>query len=164
MGTQEMARQGREGSAPAQSRVTLAGFLADRDEGCPSCGYNLRGLGTDRCPECNSELVLRVAMAEPRLALFLSTVVAWALGAGFSVLLILYVLTRFAFTPSSLPPMREFLPVPVAGALIQGTAVVLLIVHQKRVRRRGRGARIGLLVAGVVCTLVNVGVFAWRVN
>ena len=36
-------------------------YLAERDEACPGCGYNLRGLSGERCPECARELVLAVA-------------------------------------------------------------------------------------------------------
>lgn len=145
-------------------RVTLAAYLADRDEACPSCGYNLRGLASDRCPECMTELVLRVAMAEPRLGLFLSTVVAWSLGAGFSALLLVYLLVVLVITPMSLPPMNEFLVTPVGGTLLEGGAVALLIVRQRRVRRLPLGKRVSLLVAGVVCTLANVCLFAWLVR
>jgi hypothetical protein len=30
----------------------LRAFLAVRDVACPGCGYNLRGLGSNRCAEC----------------------------------------------------------------------------------------------------------------
>lgn len=152
------------GARPRVSGVSLAAYLADRDEACPSCGYNLRGLTSDRCPECMTELVLRVAMAEPRLGLFLSTVVAWSLGAGFSLLLLVYLLVVMVMTPRSLPPMDEFLVTPVGGTLLEGGAVVLLIVHQRRVRRWPLTKRVALLVAGAVCTLANVCVFAWLVR
>lgn len=151
-------------TGPATGPVTLAAYLSDRDEACPSCGYNLRGLASDRCPECMTELVLRVAMAEPRLGLFLSTVVAWSLGAGFSALLLVYLLVVMVMTPRSLPPMEEFMVTPVGGTLLEGGAVVLLIVHQRRVRRWPLTKRVALLVAGVVCTLANVCVFAWLVR
>lgn len=152
------------GARPRVSGVNLAAYLAERDEACPSCGYNLRGLASDRCPECMTELVLRVAMAEPRLGLFLSTVVAWSLGAGFSLLLLVYLLVVMVMTPRSLPPMDEFLVTPVGGTLLEGGAVVLLIVHQRRVRRWPLTKRVALLVAGAVCTLANVCVFAWLVR
>lgn len=32
--------------------LVLEVFLEDRDEACPSCGYNLRGLKATECPEC----------------------------------------------------------------------------------------------------------------
>ncbi len=148
----------------ATGSATLANYLADRDEACPSCGYNLRGLASDRCPECMTELVLRVAMAEPRLGLFLSTVVAWSLGAGFSLLLLVYLLVVMVIASRSLPPMDEFLVTPVGGTLLEGGAVVLLVVNQRRVRRWPLPKRVALLVAGATCTLVNVCVFAWLVR
>lgn len=169
-----MATQDREGhvartdeASPqrvATGSATLAHYLADRDEACPSCGYNLRGLASDRCPECMTELVLRVAMAEPRLGLFLSTVVAWSLGAGFSALLLVYLVVVMVMTPRSLPPMHEFLVTPVGGTLLEGGAVVLLVAHQRRVRRWPLSKRVALLVAGAVCTLANVCVFALLVR
>lgn len=146
------------------THVSLAAYLADRDEACPSCNYNLRGLGSDRCPECNTELVLRVAMAEPRLGLFLATVVAWALGAGFSVLLILYAMVVIMNRPGSIPPLREFLAVPLGGTVVQGSAVIALLIFQKRIRRWSHGPRVILCVAGVACTLLNLGLFARYVN
>lgn len=39
-------------------------YLAERDEACPGCGYNLRGLSGERCPECARELALAVAHRE----------------------------------------------------------------------------------------------------
>jgi hypothetical protein len=36
----------------------IATFLASRDVDCPSCRFNLRGLTTNRCPECNTLLQL----------------------------------------------------------------------------------------------------------
>ncbi|MEM6459476.1 MAG: hypothetical protein AAF710_08815 [Planctomycetota bacterium] len=46
--------------------AALRGFVAERDVGCPSCDYNLRGLTGDVCPECGVGLRLRVGLAEPR--------------------------------------------------------------------------------------------------
>ncbi len=34
----------------------LQRFLAGRDIPCPACAYNLRGLGSPRCPECGAPL------------------------------------------------------------------------------------------------------------
>lgn len=35
-------------------------FLANRDAACPACGYNLRGLTAEACPECRHELELQI--------------------------------------------------------------------------------------------------------
>lgn len=61
----------------------LIGFLAARDVPCPACGYNLRGLTTDRCPECDRELVLQIRLAEPRMAAWITAVVGSAAMTGF---------------------------------------------------------------------------------
>ncbi len=34
----------------------LRSFLAERDAPCPECGYGLRGLTGDRCPECGTQV------------------------------------------------------------------------------------------------------------
>lgn len=52
-------------------RNLLAGILADRDWACPGCGYNIRGLKSDRCPECDQVLEVRISLAEPGLGRFL---------------------------------------------------------------------------------------------
>ena len=36
----------------------LAAYLAERDVPCPACGYNLRGLKAQACPECTQPPVL----------------------------------------------------------------------------------------------------------
>lgn len=42
----------------------VAGYLASRDEPCPRCGYNLRGVAGGACPECGRELLLELAGRE----------------------------------------------------------------------------------------------------
>lgn len=42
----------------------LCEFLADRDAPCPRCGYNLRGLTGEACPECGMVLSVERLMAE----------------------------------------------------------------------------------------------------
>lgn len=157
-----------KGTAQAQRGTLMSDelqrFLAHRDEACPSCGYNLRGLASGRCPECRTDLVLRVSVAEPRLGLFLSTVVAWALGAGFSALLLVYIGVASLVRPMGMPPLWPFLVVPILGTLVQGSAVLALVLFQRRVRRWDLGVRIALLAAGAACTLLNVVVFALLVD
>ena len=64
---------------------SLRSFLAERDEPCPNCGYNLRGLASDTCPECRQQLVLSVRVREPRHGPYITAVVGLACGAGFHV-------------------------------------------------------------------------------
>ncbi len=45
----------------------LAGYLKGRDAPCPGCGYNLRDLIGDRCPECGETLtVVKIIYHAPR--------------------------------------------------------------------------------------------------
>jgi hypothetical protein len=45
----------------------LHDYLREQDIPCPGCGYNLRGLTSATCPECNQALELRVTVAEAAL-------------------------------------------------------------------------------------------------
>lgn len=50
---------------PSESdQAFLKSFLEARDTPCPACGYNLRRLKGDRCPECGRQLVLSVGTAD----------------------------------------------------------------------------------------------------
>lgn len=113
---------------------TLQVYLANRDVPCPNCSYNLRGLSTSRCPECNLEVSLRLELEEPHLRALLVTAVGWwssvavpaavvitAFGitmlpevnspTGSEAVLILYI--PLAFAIASVPPAIYF--VTVAG-------------------------------------------------
>jgi len=37
----------------------LRSFLADRNAPCPACGYGLRGLVGNRCPECGTQVAVQ---------------------------------------------------------------------------------------------------------
>lgn len=73
---------------PDSEAAALTAFLADRDVPCPSCDYNLRGLPSGVCPECNQNLVLRVGLAEPRLAPYLFTLIFTSAGGGFGLIVL----------------------------------------------------------------------------
>ncbi len=49
----------------------LVEFLQDRDTPCPLCGYNLRNLTDNVCPECRHELRLTVGVTKPMFLWFL---------------------------------------------------------------------------------------------
>lgn len=42
----------------SDDRHGLRDYLAERDIACPGCGYNLRGLPGDACPECGKPVEL----------------------------------------------------------------------------------------------------------
>lgn len=43
----------------ADAHEMLRRYLADHDAPCPACGYNLRGLEGETCPECGEAVALR---------------------------------------------------------------------------------------------------------
>src|SRR4051812_33678965 len=63
----------------------LVAYLRDRDEPCPLCRYNLRGLTGARCPECGRALRLSVGLVEPLLGPWLLLTVPLVACAGLGV-------------------------------------------------------------------------------
>src|SRR6185369_3667260 len=76
---------------PVDADAMLHSFLAERDAACPGCGYNLRNLQGNRCPECGDELTLRVNLVEPKLGAFITGLVGLSAGAGFNGMMLLWV-------------------------------------------------------------------------
>src|SRR5262245_60284030 len=140
----------------AQAGELLIRYLADRDVSCPGCGYNLRDLTRDRCPECDQELALRVGLVESRLAGFIAGLIGLAAGAGFSGLLVVFFTVHF-FTGTFQPGW--FLLFTSAGLLLEGGLLALWVAHGRRIRRLGRGRRLLLVLGCWVLTLANLIVF-----
>jgi len=44
----------------SEDQALLAAYLKERRTPCPGCNYELRGLTTDHCPECNAPLELAI--------------------------------------------------------------------------------------------------------
>lgn len=137
----------------------LRSYLAERDCACPGCGYNVRGLPSGRCPECNQVLVLLVGLAEPRMGLFLAAVIGAAAGLGLNGLLLLYAVVAIArFGMGGF--FNYFIVHNAAGAVAQGLMLCLLLARGPRIRRWGRGLRVALAVAMWALSLVNVAIFS----
>ena len=80
---------------PADDELAcLHHYLRTRDEPCPRCGYNLRHLQNSACPECGSALCLKVGLVEPRLAPYITLLLAAGTGLGGGILLLLVAVFR----------------------------------------------------------------------
>jgi hypothetical protein len=107
----------------------LIDFLADRDEPCPLCGYNLRNLTEQRCPECKQPLRLTVGLPDVRLRWFLATI-APGMFAGLAGLLMLL--------PIIISPLAGGGPAPwqfiFVDAFFLASGIAALLLMQRRHR------------------------------
>ncbi len=67
----------------------LKQLLALREFPCPVCGYNLRGIESDKCPECGAKLDFRVVSADLKLGPWIAAILGVALPLGFGVIMTL---------------------------------------------------------------------------
>lgn len=142
----------------------LVHFLADRDEPCPSCGYNLRDLRSAACPECGQPLNVRLDATDPRTGRYLACVIA--LGGDTSVMttILAVAIPGLRGRPLSLwNPGDQFLFVwyPVVVGVVAGMSLVLLVRRRGRAWFHGGSDRARTMFA-VVCVLVSLAsVVAW---
>lgn len=138
----------------------LQSFLEARDIPCPSCGYNLRGLRGERCPECGEAIELRVGMVEPRQSAGIAGLIGLAAGGGMNGLLLGYVLIRMVLFHDMPGPMDAFLVLNISGLVLEGAALLLWVRSWRRVRRLSPGRKL-LLVAGCwALTFLNLLLFS----
>ena len=76
-----------EGDQSQQESELLKQLLALREFPCPVCGYNLRGIESDKCPECGAKLDLRVGSTDLKIGPWLACVLSAALPLGFAVVM-----------------------------------------------------------------------------
>lgn len=116
---------------PTEELRLLTEYLAERDEACPRCGYNLRGLTGGRCPECGDQLRLQIGLLEPRLGPYIALLVAGCLGLGGSALFSILALSAAPLNWWSTAPARLMLGQFVLCALL----VPFVLARRHRLRR-----------------------------
>ncbi|UCD74501.1 MAG: hypothetical protein JSV91_12025 [Phycisphaerales bacterium] len=128
----------------------LRRFLADRDMPCPVCRYNLRGLDSERCPECGAHLDIRVGSTDLRLGAWLTLLFSVGLPLGFFGIMtlagLIIDLSRGYFSPLGL-----WIPI-IVGCACFGPATVLVVRCRHALwatspRRRWMAAMWGSLIA-----------------
>lgn len=144
----------------------LRHFLGGRDVQCPGCGYNLRDLPGDRCPECGQGLALRLQLAEPRLGAMIAGLVGLSAGAGLNGLLLIYLamqvlVLRRVDTASG---MGTFLVLNLAGLAVQGSSLAAWLWGWRRIRRLPAPVQRSMAVAAWVMTLLNIILFSVAVR
>lgn len=126
-------------------------FVRDTDVPCPTCGYNLRDLQVPRCPECGDALRLRLVLAEPRLGLWLATLIPVLAAAGVGVMFAALMVPKgLSNNMRGAGAMTAFfLAIPLAGV-----AIGLRRWHV----RLPRGLQVVLAAASI---LLVAGLFLW---
>ena len=144
---------------PNQDLAELRAHLADRDVPCPSCSYSLRALTTDRCPECNQQLVLAVRLAEPRLALWVTGLIGLAVGLGFHGLILFWAAVMlFTRAGGGGPNMRELIPLLV-GLAFCAPALTVWTVRRRAICRWPGSSRTLAVVGLWLGAMLPVGWF-----
>ncbi|QYK47242.1 MAG: hypothetical protein KF838_10675 [Phycisphaeraceae bacterium] len=120
-----------DGATDAGRARMLREFLASNDAACPVCGYNLRGLLHQACPECNAPLSLGVTSENLSIGPWVLAIVSFAMAAGFDGVVATVLTVVMIANP---PPI--WLPYAVVGMFmtlaIASLACVLRIVRLRR--------------------------------
>lgn len=138
-------------------REFLRSMLADVDEPCPVCEYNLRGLGGTACPECGEELVLRIGLAEPKLRLFIAGLLGLAFGAGFHGLVFLWA-GWMVIRGNGGPQAMDFARLLV-GVFLCGAGLVAWLRLRQSVRRATRPTQVVSLLLCWLVPAITAGAF-----
>ena len=109
-------------------------------------------------------IVLRVQLAEPKLAAMLTGLVGLSAGAGLNGLLLVYLLITVAVMRLSPSGMAYGFAFNAIGFLLQGGALALWIALWRRVRRLPPAARWLLAAAGCVMSLANIVLFSLTIR
>jgi hypothetical protein len=153
------------------STVTALSFARAFGERCPNCKAEVASGGEAasgpdeggvlQCPACGVELQLAVALEEPRIGLWVASVVGLALGAGFDWMVLAFGLAVWALDDTVSAPRADeiWLPLVVPG-VVMGTLLLLVLRHRRWFRERPAGQRISMAVLSFVLSGA-VAVWFW---
>ncbi len=138
----------------------LEPFLAERDIVCPGCGYNLRGLRSDRCPECGDELELSLKLVEPRQAPLITGLVGLSSGAGLGGLLLIYAVIMMMSRSMGSQWLTEFVILNGSGFVAHSAALWLWLRYWHVIRRMNPTPPRWLVVTCWAMPLTFIFIFA----
>jgi len=138
-------------SAQRSDDQQLAAFLQHRDEPCPVCGYNLRDLTGEVCPECRHHLRLTVGAHHVRFGWFLLTVTPSLFCGLCAVLLLAVILVSLAAGARPVPPGIYL--IELLGFVSVAAALPLLIYRHRFIRLRPRVQRTAAFAAWAIHAL-----------
>lgn len=141
----------------------LVTFLAERDINCPRCDYNLRGLTSDRCPECGESLKLNIGLVRPKLKAMIAGLIGLAAGAGLSGLLLIYAALVIAFR-SHTDFFDTFIITNGTGFALLGGAMAAWLFMWHRLYQLSTTARTLLAILAWMLTFTYLLVFTYMIR
>jgi uncharacterized membrane protein YidH (DUF202 family) len=147
----------------ADADAQLLQFVRERDVECPGCGYNVRNLTSDRCPECGEQLQLGLRLVEPRQAAPIAGLVGLAAGFGLGGLLLIYA-GIVSILMKQGGGLDRFVTVNSVGFIVHGAALWLWVRNWKRIRRLNPRPRWLLVAAAWAMPLAFVVIFAMYIR
>jgi DNA-directed RNA polymerase subunit RPC12/RpoP len=147
-------------ASEVESADLLRRFLAGRDVVCPQCGYNLRDLMGDRCPECGEKIVLRVNLAEVKQKLLIAGLVGISAGVGLNGLLLIYVCIRCMIDGWRGGFDTRFTLINLIGFVAEAGALIFWLVCWRRIRRASAVRRSLLVMICWGLTLADIVAFS----
>jgi hypothetical protein len=135
--------------SPPSDEQRLIDFLADRDEPCPQCGYNLRNLQSGRCPECGQAICLAVALVEPYLKAWIAMLAALCAGGGIGMLWIAGILFAGMLPAPMLAPIFvHIVMIPLVFVAIARRRAFLRLSRERQWLLAGTTLGLFVLVTG----------------
>lgn len=150
-----------ESTLPQPSeRDWLIEFLRDRDVACPLCGYNLRELFSERCPECGRGVRLNVLPAEPLMRIWITTLVFMGASAGMGLFV-----AGIVISEGWPPPRMILVTISLIYFLLSIPLFIVMVCVRGaflRMERSSQGlfAMFSAIVLGLALLLFFVGLFA----
>jgi hypothetical protein len=134
----------------------LHDYLAQRDEPCPLCSYNLRGLQGEHCPECGHGLTLCVNLIDQVRGAYLVGLIGLACAFGFNVLLfVLFLLLTMLLSGG---PEAYFFVYQLVISIVTGALLLAWVRSSTRIRRLAKPRRRLLAIAGLLVPILSLAV------
>ena len=137
----------------------LESFLAGRSHPCPVCGYDLRDLRSDRCPECGRVLRLTVTQERPQRAAFVIGLMAFAAPLGASLCAISGVFYHKLTGRADWDFLRRPLVMNCIVLVLAAAALWLWLRFARRLRRQSTGRQWTCAAGACAVTLVGHVIF-----
>jgi hypothetical protein len=153
-----MLPEDKEATSEPSEKELLRTFLHGRSHPCPVCGYDLRDLCTDRCPECGRSMRLTVAEQKRVHAPFIAGLIAFAAPAGASATGIVQVFYQRIVYAWGWDYVIGPLIVNATVLALAVAALALWLHCARRLRRRSVASQWGYAAGAWAATIIGFAV------